>query len=344
MKSKTLNGVTIFRFIAAFYVFIFHLNMRFHVDAPPWLLKVINNGAIGMTFFFVLSGFVMAWSSKNGIRNNYFKSRILRIYPAYFFMGIISLPILLDLNYQKITSALILFISGTQSLIPASFNIWNFSGSWSVSTEMFFYVTFPLLYPLIKKHPIHYLVVAYLISSFMIPIAYFIDGSPSFPYYYVSPLHRLPEFVVGVSVGVLFSEGRINIKSTTAKAIISVASIMLLTLISTRHNIGYMNSNFSTVMATALLLVVMASLSIKNEGVYIPFIYLGKISYSFYLMQIPIFLYIDKYKYLFEGYNSLYMWILIGVVNLLISSFVYHFVEARFSMKNKESSVISNIS
>ncbi|HFT5251501.1 TPA: acyltransferase family protein, partial [Escherichia coli] len=142
-----LHGLTIFRFVTAFYVFLFHCNLRYKADISDWLQSVINNGAIGMSFFFVLSGFVMAWASRNGIKENYYRSRIARIFPAYLAMGLITAPFLFEYNITQITTYVLLFLTTAQSWFPDSFSQWNFGGSWSVSTEMFFYLVFPFLLP-----------------------------------------------------------------------------------------------------------------------------------------------------------------------------------------------------
>lgn len=342
MDRKNLQGITIFRFVAAFYVFIFHLNLRFPVEFPNILTKFISNGAAGMTFFFVLSGFVMAWSSKSGLRKHYFKARFFRIYPAYFLMGVISLPLILDIQLYKIPPSIILFVSGMQSFIPSSFNFWNFGGSWSVSTELFFYMVFPFLYPVIKKYPVSSLTLSYVISSLIVPFAYIIGGDSAFPYYYVSPIHRLPEFVAGVSIGVLYSNGRLTFDSVMIKLTLSITSILLLLFVSTFHNSGYMNCNFSTVLATMILILVMANTNVKNGLLTSPLIYLGKISYSFYLMQIPLLMYVEKNKYYFDMFSNYHMWLLLGVVNIALASLSFHFVEERFSLKKSKLDIVSD--
>lgn len=342
MEQKNLQGITIFRFVAAFYVFIFHLNLRFPIEFPNILNKFIGNGAAGMTFFFVLSGFVMAWSSKSGIREHYFKARFLRIYPAYLLMGAISLPLILDIELYKIPPSIILFTTGMQSFIPSSFNLWNFGGSWSVSTELFFYMVFPFLYPIIKKHPVVSLALSYIISSLIVPFAYIIGGDSAFPYYYVSPMHRLPEFVAGVSVGVLYSTGRLRINSAIIKISLSIVSILLLMFVSTFHNSGYMNCNFSTVLATMILILVMANTRVNNGVLTTPLIYLGKISYSFYLMQIPLLMYVEKNKYSLDMFSSSHMWIILGVINVALAALSFHLVEERFSLKKPKLDAMNN--
>lgn len=62
ITRKKMDGVTILRFIAAFYVFIFHINMRVPVNFGELINKTISNGVIGMSIFFMLSGFVLTYN------------------------------------------------------------------------------------------------------------------------------------------------------------------------------------------------------------------------------------------------------------------------------------------
>ena len=59
---RKLEGLTILRFFAAFWVFIFHLNMRIPLGLPAKLTSIISSGAVAMPVFFMLSGFVLGWS------------------------------------------------------------------------------------------------------------------------------------------------------------------------------------------------------------------------------------------------------------------------------------------
>nr|WP_275938555.1 acyltransferase family protein [Pectobacterium brasiliense] len=89
----------------------------------------------------------MAWSARNGIRSDYLRARISRIYPAYILWGLFHYLFCLILKNEKLIPSLVLYFSGMQSWIPDSFSSWHFIGSWSVSTELFFYMVFPLILP-----------------------------------------------------------------------------------------------------------------------------------------------------------------------------------------------------
>lgn len=332
MNMKTLNGLTIFRFVAAFYVFIFHCNIRFPAEIGDFLNRIVKNGAIGMTFFFVLSGFVMAWSSQGGVKSDYFARRLRRIYPAYIFMGLVSLPFIIDLKPQQIVPSLLMFITGTQAWIPSSFSLWNFIGSWSVSTELFFYATFPILFPLIKKRPGAFLLSSLAVTSLLVPFSIMLGSGSQFPLFYVSPIHRLPEFIIGVCAGVYFTNG---IRLSRRNSVLLIAlSLLTLTVISTRMNSGFMTMNLFTVPATAILIFSLASLNVRDDGLAALPIYFGKISYSFYLMQIPLIMFIEKYHYLFNDMNTLSCWVGMFIANTIMACISYHFVEEAF-MKMK---------
>lgn len=333
MNTKNdLHGLTIFRFVSAFYVFLFHCNLRYKADTSEWLGQVISNGAIGMSFFFVLSGFVMAWASREGIKKDYLRSRIARIFPAYLAMGIVSLPFLFQYDFKFSSTFFLIFITATQSLLPNTFGQWHFGGSWSVSTEMFFYLVFPLLLPLINKKPLPVLFISVVASSVIIPISMLMVNNPAFPTYYVSPLHRLPEFVSGVALGCMFVQG---LRLPRGKLLLLILSVASLLFISPYNNNGWMRNNYITLPAICFIIYYLSSADIRKNIYTSPLIYLGKISYSFYLMQLPIMIYITKHQDLLSSFSTWLVWLVLAAINLIMAAACYHFVEDNKAIKSR---------
>jgi peptidoglycan/LPS O-acetylase OafA/YrhL len=103
---STFQGLNALRFIAAFLVVMHHsetIKRKNEIENYEWL-GLFRNGSNAVTFFFVLSGFLITYlllkeSGKTGdvkIKNFYIK-RVLRIWPLYFlliFIGTIGLPII----------------------------------------------------------------------------------------------------------------------------------------------------------------------------------------------------------------------------------------------------------
>ena len=88
-KSHLLE-LTSVRFIAALSVVLMHFS-EYLALPQPWA-QVLGAGGIGVTFFFVLSGFVLTYNYRDtfesGVRfhefRDFFLARLFRIYPAYF--------------------------------------------------------------------------------------------------------------------------------------------------------------------------------------------------------------------------------------------------------------------
>ena len=103
MKNKTyFRNLDGFRGIAAAFVIIGHCQSWIYEHTPtrlhvyvPWGYKL---AAFGVDFFFVLSGFLISFvlfselEKKNTINiRRFYSRRILRLWPLYFFYGVISL-------------------------------------------------------------------------------------------------------------------------------------------------------------------------------------------------------------------------------------------------------------
>ena len=155
-RFEALDG---WRGVCACLVVMFH----FHGYSPIYSWGLIRNSYLFVDFFFVLSGFVIAWNyasrldSWHGVRR-FLILRIGRVYPLHFFMLMCFLAYegLKYLNGQGQSSPSPTF-SGTTEPITLLSNIflvhslnlhdsltWN-GPSWSISTELWTYVVFALV-------------------------------------------------------------------------------------------------------------------------------------------------------------------------------------------------------
>src|ERR1700759_2829392 len=84
-----LAAITGLRFLAASGVVLYHFS---RVPLPQWaapIEHVIGSGFVGVNLFFILSGFIMAYSYTSpdgrlrGTRRNFWAARYARIAPAY---------------------------------------------------------------------------------------------------------------------------------------------------------------------------------------------------------------------------------------------------------------------
>ncbi|MHA1056258.1 acyltransferase family protein [Enterobacter mori] len=293
--------------------------------------------------FFVLSGFVLTWAHKDGIRKGYYKNRMIRIYPAYLFMGLLTIPFLFGMEYNKIIASLILFLTASQSWFPESFSVWNFGGSWSVSTEFFFYLCFPAFFKFIKLRPLAITILALIISSLIFPISASINENSSgiFPNLYISPIHRLPEFVFGMGLGMLFTKTE-GFKYFATLLLAFIAPVIVLLFAAPLNNKAFIANNLLIVPSTGILIWAFATIKINEKFLTNIFVYLGKSSYSFYLMQLPIMLYLDKNKSNFDHYSWETMWIIIFFLNCILTIVCYELIEKRYSSIINKKNIFRN--
>lgn len=81
--------MTALRFFAAFAVFSYHFLQYGVGGRPQWLRTLVGSGYLGVTLFFILSGFILVYVyhdtdlTRPETRREFFVHRIARIYPVY---------------------------------------------------------------------------------------------------------------------------------------------------------------------------------------------------------------------------------------------------------------------
>ena len=155
---RLLTGI---RFFAAFHVVLYHnfylLNFK-EGEVPQWIENFISKGEAAVSFFFILSGFILSYvyadklESKQQVKKFYF-NRIAKLYPLYFLAFCLDIPRVIPffLESEALRSALVKIgissvahLTMIQSWHPRLTPVWNAPG-WSLSCEFFFYLCFPFL-------------------------------------------------------------------------------------------------------------------------------------------------------------------------------------------------------
>jgi len=109
---KDIPALTGLRFVAALYVFLFHIHIRAPLTEQPFLASLLSQGAVGMTLFFMLSGFVLThrYLDRDYSDGEFLVARFSRIYPVYIVSFILALPILYfqmdDLKYGFLSAVM----------------------------------------------------------------------------------------------------------------------------------------------------------------------------------------------------------------------------------------------
>lgn len=173
IARRSLPSLTSLRFFAAIYVVIHHLvnvgllwSQGADADrSATWYLAWGTQGHVGVTFFFVLSGFILAWcyhevlatvesGRLRATATRFWRARFARVWPlhaAMFFavapitlVGIAGVRDGLTAAWQGLLNVMLLHAwipTGSRDGLAQTFN----GPSWTLSCEAFFYAIFPLL-------------------------------------------------------------------------------------------------------------------------------------------------------------------------------------------------------
>ncbi|HEK0773445.1 TPA: acyltransferase [Proteus mirabilis] len=142
-----MNGLDLFRFIAALFVILFHYTYRgsqsdhFISISFPEIDFITKYGYLGVQFFFMISGFVIMMSSHHGSYKKFLISRISRLYPTFWLCCTLTYIITLLLNDNIALSANLKQYFVNLTMLAGFFKVPSIDGAyWSLYVEIYFYV------------------------------------------------------------------------------------------------------------------------------------------------------------------------------------------------------------
>jgi peptidoglycan/LPS O-acetylase OafA/YrhL len=211
------------RFAAALLVFGVHAYSFIPVSglADRVAHHLLDAGDLGVSFFFVLSGFVLAWGKGHGL-GRFWAGRFVRIYPAYvvaiaFAVAGKGLTDLVDPAANRMNQVNGHTLGTSLFLVQAWYrDDVTYLGispvAWSLSCEVAFYAAFPLLSVLLRRLPVPglYAAAAALVAtSLLMPVfAYAVVGPAHARWFmYVFPVARAVEFALGIVLALLVRRG-----------------------------------------------------------------------------------------------------------------------------------------
>ena len=329
-----LDGLTVVRFVAAFWVFLFHFDLRIPIDVPTPIERVISNGALAMPVFFMLSGFVLAhrYQDSYGGFNQFLRARVARIYPAYFVSVVAALPF--AMVQKGADTATVLFTLPVDLLVlqawyPNLYAYWHHAGTWSISVEFFLYAAFPLLLPLARlstRALVYFCIACTLLAASFIPsLRLGVSAELPFPVFYSVPMFSLPAFIFGVCLAELRRRGFRG----------SMAAPLALGLVlgfGGDYNTRYAGLNVVTLPLIAASLLFAARLGSETGWLTRLLvnrftIYLGNISYAFFLFQMPLLMLLEYNLVAIREHPALAVFATMLALNIALAAISHRWIE-----------------
>jgi peptidoglycan/LPS O-acetylase OafA/YrhL len=340
MKKVNFPALTGIRALAAFMVYIHHYNPFSTEFFGKYIHDFFSEFHIGVTIFFVLSGFLICnryFDEPNFSFKNYLINRIARIYPMYFILTTLTFVFFAVVYSQNSWIDLHNYFYNISFLKGFSDDL-KFSGiaqSWSLTVEEVFYFTAPLFFIFINKSrfflvliPLFFLGLGVLLVSFFIGID--CNGfmkSINFMLDYTF-FGRISEFFVGIGLALIVKKYETSFKRITYLGLLGII-LSVCALVSLKVEGGFGVDSFLGRVINTLVLPVFGIAPlffglIKEKTLISNFFstktlqLLGKSSYIFYLIHLGIFVTIlNKISY-----NQWFVFITLNLISILLYLYI----------------------
>ncbi|MCL5229103.1 acyltransferase family protein [Pseudomonas nunensis] len=351
-----IDSLTSLRFFAAAMIVVGHGGSNSYFSYSINFVDVRN----AVSFFFVLSGFILSHAYRNldlnhGVRS-FFAARVSRLYPSHIFTAILAVLLLspIDSLYDFARAGVnILMLQSLVPLLP-----WHYSlnaVSWSISTEFFFYALFPFILPIAKKRPRLLALSSVLIVVVMIAAASLFNlstieaagGVTAWGILYISPVTRLAEFMAGMVAyqAALKIQAGSNPWSSSKATWFEFLSLFFVVL--SMSTFAWLSKNVLVNIAPQAGVWVLVAGSFISFSILIsvfsvqrgalssfltwtPLVYLGKISFSLYMVHQLVI----RCMYKWNGGSFEADWLVFYIsywsLSLICAAALFHLIEQPF--------------
>lgn len=314
INSDRNTSIQVLKGFGAILIFLFHGTVPFFVEHMSITMLALN-------LFFVLSGFMMAYSySDRELEVSFLgniKFAIKKVSALYGLYVITAIPFIFLLVMKMIQNPkdigkYLLIIVLTLTLnqcwaVKDTMVLGINSPAWFLSTLMFLYLAFPSIWKKIKRAKSNkslyiaaaVLVCAKFISSFLI-VSFHVSKAVIWWVNDISPISRLVDFTVALIAGRIFftyienNEGPVfgKVKASVLEIVFIALAVVAGTTVNTDVNNVVLKALFADFTIIYLFInIPLAILFYNCEGIitrlfnHQPFIYFGEVSSYFYLIH-----------------------------------------------------------
>ncbi|WP_309616276.1 acyltransferase [Salinibacterium sp.] len=346
-RTPRLDALTGLRWWAAFAVFLYHILI--FAPLPSGVSAILGQGYMGVTFFFVLSGFVLTWSMSPSLpRSTFYWRRFARIYPSHLIALLLAIPVFYQVWPWVEPLWRKPFEPGVLSLSFPLLQGWStdphvlFSGNpaaWTLTCEFFFYALHPFIAMALTRFDargavlfgIAAIVIAfsYRLVALTHPDLWFSDLPP--------PIVRLPDFVAGMAVAWAFRQGwrpkvpvlagMVSLGLVTG--LIAVTSAMFPESGPVMFVVGFGNE-FMTIACAVVIVAITRRALEGRRSIFASRaqIKLGEWSFAFYLVHATaIYLALTLFGLQEPSWRNLVWFAVLGVVALAAAAALHTWVE-----------------
>lgn len=343
-RFNTIDGL---RGFLALGVFIHHSTIWYqYIKTGKWSLPdsnlYIHLGETSVTLFFMITSFLFVTKlidTKETDFNwkQFFISRFFRLAPVYIFSILIITFLVMQISDWNLNVTIYTFVNSiiewlTFTIIDRPYiNNYEFTDkinagvTWSLAYEWLFYFSLPIISLLMfyKKIKVQYILISTVFITF-------------FCLTHIIEINYIYTFIGGIMAAFLSKYVSINTKIKN-----QVSSIIVIICLLVIHQFSSAKNEYCIILISVVFTLVSLGTSIFGILNLSTFKFLGKISYSVYLLHGIIMFFtfhfiikIDHLK-LYSASEFSFIMFIITIIVIIISFLCYRFIENPFINKSK---------
>ena len=325
----------------------YHALPRDDRSLAPWA-AFWGAGHVGVTLFFVLSGFILVYTygpvdGRPIHARRFFIARAARLFPVYFASLVIAVPDFVRtvmplgpdhaLPWTEIALAATTTPLMLQAWFPRIVCYWN-CPAWSLSAEAFFYLLFPLFAALLYARRASSVLLAAVCALVLALGSAVLRASPtvlpsstgwlgSLAHSLTTPAFRLPEFLLGIAIGRWYLDRRLRgVPLAPMAGLIAalIAGCTIVAVAATSEPVP-VDPLLAVLLLPLFALLILGLAERGNRGLLSrpAALMLGEASYALYLIHGPMHVYVlGAARRLVPGSLTEHAWMVFWVYLLLV--------------------------
>lgn len=311
-------ALDLIRFFAALSVVLYHYISRPESNAYPIFSEITNYGYLGVPLFFIISGYVIAFSANNRTALQFGISRFVRLYPALWAGVIFTVLILVIFTGKKYSISQVL---ANFTLLNEYLGFEDIDGVyWTLKAELKFYACVFLLlaFGVFQKYHI------WLSLWLGLAVMHTAFGQPFFMGWFISPAYS-SFFIAGIAFFLIQNYGK-----NAFNLFILISSLMVSSITIYVQADGFMihpnvvDKSISVVVVwlfyCLMYLLSIGKINLKERNVFVT---LGALTYPLYLIHnMAGKSLIDKYSHIIPEQ----IMIIMVIILMIFASWIIHLV------------------
>jgi peptidoglycan/LPS O-acetylase OafA/YrhL len=324
MRRPALPALTGIRSLLALTIMLFHFTpsgLTWAAHPRFTLYPIINIGYVFVSFFFVISGFILSYNyaqRPGGVNAvDFWMARASRLYPVYLLTMLVSIPMLALEWHARSHGQFVLGVMATPLLVQGFFpriaTFWN-TVSWTLSCEVALYLLFPWLIRLRWPKSVGKLIALglgfWLLG--LVPHTIYLLTNPDhlahmpdrystgvyLDFLKYTPLPYLCTFLCGITIGRLYEAAKLQMRGRMIVGLCGFAAAWFCCYhLTTQMPYILVHGGLLTPVFGAIILGLAGPSPLAKVFSFKPLVAIGSATYCLYLMHFNLFQLIHEHHW-----------------------------------------------